>query len=258
MILEKWLMSWQKVNKGSEQEPIEQEEVVPEKEKADIENGILTVKDIIKPDMNETKYIEKTQEEPVLKKLPPKPVIKNKKIPEHAIKRIGSLVTDPNLIARLSDIKGIDEKKEEGAQESDIFPVANEGTQEELKADETIFDDITLDMINTVFEELSNEDWIINVGLATKDGTLISAIKPDSMDKSVLKKMCDMLSSEETSPKKEGFRNRVSIEHPDKLLVALCIGNKYNLTIFAVPDVQFGIVLYQLNRTAYKLEQILQ
>jgi len=251
-------MSWQKVNKGSEQEPIEQEEVVPEEEKADIENGILTVKDIIKSDLKKTQYIEKTQEEPVLKKLPPKPVIENKKTPEHAIKRIGYLITDPNLITRLSVVQDIDEKKEEGAQESDISPVANTGTQEGLKADETIFDDITLDMINTVLEELSNEDWIINMGLATKDGTLISAIKPDSMDKSVLKKISNMLSSGETSPKKEGFRNRVSIERPDKLLVALCIGNKYNLAIFAVPDVQFGIVLYQLNRTADKLEQILQ
>ena len=223
-------MSWQKVNKGSEQEPIEQEEVVPEEEKADIENGILTVKDIIKPDLKETQYIEKTQEEPVLKKLPPKPVIENKKTPEHAIKRIGYLITDPNLITRLSVVQDIDEKKEEGAQESDISPVANTGTQEGLKAD----------------------------GLVTKDGTLISAIKPDSIDKSILKKISNMLSSGETSPKKEGFRNRVSIEHPDKLLVALCIGNKYNLTIFAVPDVQFGIVLYQLNRTADKLEQILQ
>ncbi|MBC2761876.1 MAG: hypothetical protein HF970_00925, partial [ANME-2 cluster archaeon] len=189
---------------------------------------------------------------------PPKPVIENKKTPEHAIKRIGYLITDPNLITRLSVVQDIDEKKEEEAQESDISPVANTGTQEELKADETIFDDITLDMINTVFEELSNEDWIINVGLATKDGTLISAIKPDSMDKSVLKKIYDMLYSGEISPEKEGFRNRVSIENPDKLLVALCIGNKYNLTIFAVPDVQFGIVLYQLDRTADKLEQILQ
>ena len=246
------------VNKGSEQEPIEPEEVVPGEEKADIETDTLTAEDIVEPDPEETEYINKTQEEPILKKLPPKPVIENKKTPEHAIKRIGHLITDPNLITRLSVIQDIDEKKEEGAQEPDISHVANAGTQEELKADETILDDITVDMINTVFEELSNEDWIINVGLATKDGTLISAIKPDSMDKSVLKKMCDMLSSEETSPKKEGFRNRVSIEHPDKLLVALCIGNKYNLTIFAVPDVQFGIVLYQLNRTADKLEQILQ
>ncbi len=246
------------VNKGFEQEPIEQEEVVPEEEKADIENGILTVKDIIKPDLKETQYFKKTQEEQILKKLPPKPVIENKKTPEHAIKRIGHLVTDPNLITRLSVLQDIDENKEEGVQESDISPVANAENQEELKADETIVDDITLDMINTIFEELSNEDWIINVGLATKYGTLISAIKPDSIDKSVLKKMCDMLSSGETSPKKEGFRNRVSIENPDKLLVALSIGNKYNLTIFAVPDVQFGIVLYQLNRTADKLEQILQ
>ena len=246
------------VDKGSEQEPMEQEEVVPEEEKADIETDILTIEDIIKPDLEETEYIEKTQEEPVLEKLPPKPVIENEKTPEHVMKRIEQLVTDPNLIPRLSVVKDINGIKEEETQESDISPLESAGTKEELKADETIVDDITIDMINTIFEELSNEDWIINVGLATKDGTLISAINPDSIDKSILKKISNMLSSGETSPKKEGFRNRVSIEHPDKLLVALCIGNKYNLTIFAVPDVQFGIVLYQLNRTADKLEQILQ
>ncbi len=241
-----------------DQEPIEQEEVVPEEEKADIETDILTIEDIIKPDLEETEYIEKTQEEPVLEKLPPKPVIENEKTPEHEMKRIEQLVTDPYLITRLSVVKDINGKKEEEAQESGISPMANAGTEEELKADETILDDITVDMINTVFEELSNEDWIINVGLATRDGTLISTTNPDSMDKSFLKNICYMLCSEETSPKKEGFRNRISIEHPDKLVVSLCIGNKYNLTVFTVPEVQFGIVLYQLNRTADKLEQILQ
>ena len=67
-----------------------------------------------------------------------------------------------------------------------------------------------------------------------------------------------MLCFEETSTQKEGFRNRVSIELSDKLMVALSIDHEYILTVFTVPDVQFGIVLYQLNRTADKLEQILQ
>ena len=71
------------VNKGSEPEPIEQEEVVSEdefseEEKADIETDTLTAEDIVEPDPEETEYIKKTQEEPILKKLPPKPVIKNK------------------------------------------------------------------------------------------------------------------------------------------------------------------------------------
>ncbi|MCD4842034.1 MAG: hypothetical protein K8R08_08570 [Methanosarcinales archaeon] len=245
------------VDKVSEQEPMEQEEVVPEEEKADIETDILTAGDIVEPDPEETEYINKTQEEPILKKLPPKPVIENKKTPEHAMKRIERLVTDPNLITRLSDVKDIDEKKEEEAQESGISDMADAG-EEKKKPDENIVDDITLDMINTIFEELSNEDWITNVGLVTKDGTLISASKPDSMDKTAFNKISNMLCFEETSTQKEGFRNRVSIELSDKLMVALSIDHEYILTVFTVPDVQFGIVLYQLNRTADKLEQILQ
>ncbi len=232
--------------KVSEQEPTEQEPT--EQEPTEQE-----------PTEQEPTEQEPTeQEEPVLEKLPPKPVIENEKTPEHAMKRIEQLVTDPNLIPRLSVVKDINGIKEEETQESDISPLESAGTKEELKADETIVDDITIDMINTIFEELSNEDWIINVGLATKDGTLISATNPDLMDKSTIKKICDMLCSEETSPEKEGFRNRISIGHSDKLLVALCIDHKYNLSIFTLPDVQFGIVLYQLNRTADKLEQILK
>jgi len=236
---------------------MEQEEVVPEEEKADIETDILTAGDIVEPDPEETEYINKTQEESILNKLPPKPVIENKKTPEHAMKRIGRLVTDPNLITRLSDVKDIDEKKEEEAQESGISDMADAG-EDKKKPDENIVDDITLDMINTIFEELSNEDWITNVGLVTKDGTLISASKPDSMDKTAFNKISNMLCFEETLTKKEGFRNRVSIELSDKLMVALSIDHEYILTVFTVPDVQFGIVLYQLNRTADKLEQILQ
>lgn len=251
------------VDKGSEQEEVIPEEgipeeVVPEGEKADIETDFLTAEDIVKPDLEETEYIKKTQEGPILKKLPPKPVIKNKKTPEHAIKRIERLVTDPNLITRLSDVRDIDEKKDKEAQESGISDMANEGTEEKKKSDENIVDDITLDMINTIFEELSNEDWITNVGLVTKDGTLISASKPDSMDKTVLNKICNMLCFEQTATKKEGFRNRISIELPDKLMVALCIDHEYILVVFTVPNVQFGIVLYQFNKTADKLEQILQ
>ncbi len=216
-----------------EQEPTEQELMEQEPTEQEPTEQELTEQEPTEQEPTE-------QEEPVLEKLPPKPVIENEKTPEHVMKRIEQLVTDPNLIPRLSVVKDIN------------------GIKEELKADETIVDDITIDMINTIFEELSNEDWIINVGLATKDGTLISATNPDSMDKSTIKKICDMLCSEETSPEKEGFRNRISIGHSDKLLVALCIDHKYNLSIFTLPDVQFGIVLYQLNRTADKLEQILK
>ena len=234
----------------------------------------------------EKKSIE--QKEPVLKKLPKKQVIENKKPQEDTINRIDRIVKDPNPQARISVLKDIDNKKEEETQESNISYKTDAGTKEQLRRlpspktgiavpeamekkkpeiedqtepDEKIVDqipDITMDMINTIFEEFSNEDWLNNLGLTTKDGTLITASEPDSMDLTALKKISDMLCFEKKSQKKEGFRNRVSIELPDKLIVALYIDNEYNLTAFTVPDVQFGIVLYQLNKIAEKLEQILQ
>jgi argininosuccinate synthase len=103
--------------------------------------------------------------------------------------------------------------------------------------------------------------WSIDENIWSRSiegGTLISASKPDSIDKTAFNKISNMLCFEETSTQKEGFRNRVSIELSDKLMVALSIDHEYILTVFTVPDVQFGIVLYQLNRTADKLEQILQ
>jgi hypothetical protein len=228
------------------------------------------------------------QKEPFLKKLPEKQVIENQKTLEQTISRIDQNVKEPNSIPRISVVKDIANKKEEKAQESNIFYKINAGIKEELKRqpppktgiavpepieetkpeieeeikpDENIVDqipDITLDMINTIFEEFSNEDWLTNVGLTNKDGTLITASKPDSIDLTALKKISDMLCFEKSSPKKEGFRNRISIELSDKLIVALSMDNEYNLTAFTAPDVQFVIVLYQLNKIADKLEQILQ
>ncbi len=244
------------VDKVSEQELMEQEPTEQELMEQEPTEQELMEQEPTEQELMEQEPTE--QEEPVLEKLPPKPVIENEKTPEHVMKRIEQLVTDPNLIPRLSVVKDINGIKEEETQESDISHMESAGTKEELKADENIVDDITLDMINTVFEELSNEDWITNVGLATKEGTLVAASKPDSMDNVVLKKISDMLCFEDTSTKKKGFRNRVSIELSDKLMVALSIDHEYILTVFTVPDVQFGIVLYQLNRTADKLEQILQ
>lgn len=59
-----------------------------------------------------------------------------------------------------------------------------------------------MDMINIIFEEFSDEDWLNNLGLTTKDGTLITASKPDSMDLTALKKISDMLCFEKNLKKR--------------------------------------------------------
>ncbi|MCG7849606.1 MAG: hypothetical protein MIO93_10570, partial [ANME-2 cluster archaeon] len=117
--------------------------------------------------------------------------------------------------------------------------------------------DISIEMVHAIFSELQSEDWIRNIGLTNYDGKLITAIDPVTMNSNLLHKIIDLLSLEECLTRKEGFRNRVTIELSDKVLVAMSINTDYIMVVFTKPDVQFGMVLYQLDKTAEKLEQIL-
>ena len=117
--------------------------------------------------------------------------------------------------------------------------------------------DISVEMVYAIFSELQSEDWIHNIGLTNLDGKLITAIDPETMNSILLHKIIDLLSLEECLTRKEGFRNRVILELSDKVLVAMSINTDYIMVVFTKPNVQFGIVLYQLDKTAEKLEQIL-
>lgn len=240
--------------------------------------------------------IDDVEDEPP-KKLPPKLKIDDKAAPEHALNRIEQLVTDPNIKPRLSPVKDISPKDETESQEhqapespkEDVevpkteletqaaseTEVVNQGLLEKTEPEVTAepepkteyettkttsspLPEITIEMVHAIFSELSNEDWVRNIGLTTNYGALISAIKPETMDSTLLKKISDMLSFEENVAQKEGFRNRVSIELSDKNLVAMSINSNYIMVVFTDPDVKFGLVLYQLDRTAEKIEQILE
>ncbi len=117
--------------------------------------------------------------------------------------------------------------------------------------------DISIEMVHAIFSELQSEDWIRNIGLTNLDGKLITAIDPGTMNSILLNKIIDLLSLEECLTRKEGFRNRVILELSDKVLVAMSINTDYIMVVFTKPNVQFGMVLYQLDRMAEKLEQIL-
>ncbi len=117
--------------------------------------------------------------------------------------------------------------------------------------------DISIEMVHAIFSELQSEDWIRNIGLTSLDGKLITAIDPGTMNSILLNKIIDLLSLEECLTRKEGFRNRVILELSDKVLVAMSINTDYIMVVFTKPNVQFGMVLYQLDRMAEKLEQIL-
>ncbi|MDF1558454.1 MAG: hypothetical protein P1P80_09840 [ANME-2 cluster archaeon] len=224
------------------------------------------VEEVIKPAVK-----EKDDDSSVLplKKLPEKPNIKPKVFHEHALKRIEQMVTDPNIKPRLSPVKEITQKDL-------IEPPVPEITSETVPAPETKTDvlappelavaaqttieplpDNTIEMLHTIFTELSNEDWVRSVGLTTHDGTLITASEPEFMEQNILKKISGMITLEENMSPHKGFRNRISLELSDKLLVAMSIDEKYNIIFLTKPDVQFGMVLYELNKTADKIEQII-
>ncbi|MCL7415931.1 MAG: hypothetical protein M8349_07750 [ANME-2 cluster archaeon] len=251
------------------------------------ETKSLEEKEIIRPDTQEIEIItpnetsieevtgpkvdEKYEEiaVPPLKKLPEKPNIETKVPHEHALKRIEQLVTDPNIKPRLSPVKEITQKDV-------IEPPTPEITSETVPAPETKTEvptppepevaiqttveplpDITIEMLYTIFTELSNEDWVRSVCLTTHDGTLITASEPEFMEQNMLKKICGMITLEESMSPQKGFRNRISLELSDKLLVAMSIDENYNIIMLTKPDVQFGMVLYELNKTADKIEQII-
>jgi len=117
--------------------------------------------------------------------------------------------------------------------------------------------DISIEMVHAIFSALQSEDKISNIGLIDINGKLITAIDPGTMNSNLMIKIIDMLSLEECLTQKGGFRNRVSIELSDKVLVAMPISTDHIMVVFTRPDVQFGMVFHQLDRTADKLEQIL-
>ncbi|MCL7413990.1 MAG: hypothetical protein M8353_10325 [ANME-2 cluster archaeon] len=115
----------------------------------------------------------------------------------------------------------------------------------------------SIEMIHAIFTEIITEDWIRNIGLVNHDGNLITAINPKTLDQNLLQKIIDMLNLEKNLSYKEGFRNRISIELSDKVLVAMSINIEYIMVVFTKSNIQFGMVLYQLDRIAEKLEQII-
>lgn len=267
------------VSKDAETAPEKPEDIQkPEDELAELISEDIQEDEVIELLPEEVADVTETPENKVLKKLPPKPKVSKKTPPEHALKRIEQLVTDPNIKPRLSPIRDItknsdiespktetkediqskegmgpdstDQKIVEAKTEAEEIPEEEDATFEELP-------DITIEMLHAIFTDLSHEDWVTNVGLTTNTGKLVTADDPDSLNSTFTKKICDMLNFEKSLSNKEGFRNRVSLELSDKLLVAMSIDSEYILIVFTKPDVKFGIVLYQLNRTAEKIEKIL-
>ena len=111
-------------------------------------------------------------------------------------------------------------------------------------------------MVQLIISEMSEEDWILNVGLTTKKGTIIAAHDPDYLDDYIRKRIYEMLSY--GGLEKHGFMNRVTIELSDKHLMGILIDSDYILFVFTKTDIQFGMVLYEITKTAEKIRELIK
>lgn len=188
--------------------------------------------------------VEQIHAEPEpLKKMPPKPE-PDDEFPELELQRIECMLADPVIKSRMSVLKNISEfEAEHGPREPD------DTSDEQLS-------EISKVMIQLIISELSEEEWVIHVDLTTKNGTVIAASDPASLDEQVRKRIYEMLNLE--GAQRLGFRNRVSIELPTKQLMALVINSDYVLITATKTDIQFGMVLYELTKAAEKIETILK
>ena len=57
---------------------------------------------------------------------------------------------------------------------------------------------------------------------------------------------------------KHGFMNRVTIELSDKQLMGILIDSNYVLFVFTKTDIQFGMVLYEITKTAIKIRELIK
>lgn len=149
--------------------------------------------------------------------------------------------------------------------DEDIF-LTNEisselGNNEEISGKFTLetgfLPDMTVEKIDAIFTPLSNQKGIISLGMITYDGKIISACGQDFVNKKIVEKLCDLLSSEENLSSRTDFRKHVYLQFSDKVVAAMSIDNNYIFLILAKLDMPFGIIL-EINRMVEKIEKILK
>lgn len=212
---------------------------------------------IVKPEymdkeVEKTKIEQEPQEQVPLEKLPPKPET-DENPPEIELQRIEYMMADPIIRARMSVLRDISE--EDTDSKTDRNKVGST-SKESIDEDFEKLSDISKEMVQLIISEMSEEDWILNAGLTTKKGTIIAAHDPDSLDDYIRKRIYEMLSYD--GLEKHGFMNRVTIELSDKQLMGILIDSNYILFVFTKTDIQFGMVLYEITKTAEKIRELIK
>lgn len=206
-------------------------------------------------EVEEIKIEQEPEEQVPLEKLPPKPETDDE-IPEIELQRIEHMMADSIISARMSVLRNISDESVKQLDPNSNDPEDELADQELIDEDFEKLSDISKEMVQLIISEISEEDWILNVGLTTKMGTIVAAHDPDSLDDYIRKRIYDMLSYE--GLQKHGFMNRVTIELSDKQLMGILIDGDYILFVFTKTDIQFGMVLYEITKTAEKIKELIQ
>ncbi|MEA3295257.1 MAG: hypothetical protein U9P81_09885 [Euryarchaeota archaeon] len=117
--------------------------------------------------------------------------------------------------------------------------------------------DALIDILQASLIGYSNEEWINYIILTEKDGRVIASSDPDSTNKSIIMKICDIFNLNQSPSEEQEFSNRITLELSNKFIVAVSINNDCILTVFSNPDQQILKVQNELNAIEKKIKDVM-
>ncbi len=117
--------------------------------------------------------------------------------------------------------------------------------------------DALIDILRASLIDYSNKEWINYIILTEKDGRVIASSDPDSTNKSIIMKICDIFNLNQSPSEEQEFSNRITLEISNKFIVAVSINNDYILAVFSNPDQQIVKVQNELNAIEKKIKDVM-
>lgn len=117
--------------------------------------------------------------------------------------------------------------------------------------------DALIDILRASLIDYSNKEWINYIILTEKDGRVIASSDPDSTNKSIIMKICDIFNLNQSPSEEQEFSNRITLEISNKFIVAISINNDYILAVFSNPDQQIVKVQNELNAIEKKIKDVM-
>jgi predicted regulator of Ras-like GTPase activity (Roadblock/LC7/MglB family) len=117
--------------------------------------------------------------------------------------------------------------------------------------------DALIDILRASLIDYSNKEWINYIVLTEKDGRVIASSDPDSTNKSIIMKICDIFNLNQSPSEEQEFSNRITLEISNKFIVAISINNDYILAVFSNPDQQIVKVQNELNAIEKKIKDVI-